>query len=384
MAQKCEKCLLIMVAVAVAINVCTVLIFYQILQTNEAPRFSSKELPLLRPKSRTVLRNENDINPIVNIWLAGIVIDVNIIVDQVMDVIQDLNCQYDVGVHIITKNNSSEENRKLQNKNPNSCGPLIILQEEEEVDIDQNEGNRIDRISELRDYQRNILKNFAQMNENSIIILIDLDLLQIPSADDIWTQIQELQKPSYPHDSICALGTKINVIENPKKKKKEPLPFYYDTYATVFLPDTFSHPLSRRLIPHYYSTEDPNFVRSDDPMHGFTQVHIWNHFKTQGPQSDTGNVQVKSCFGGLTMYRSVKYFEPKCKYKLEGRIVNKLKDLKDVDKEDTSISESIMRYASNKEIRPCEHIVLHDCFAKRSSNFNIALNPKLLTIWKRR
>jgi hypothetical protein len=44
----------------------------------------------------------------------------------------------------------------------------------------------------------------------------------------------------------------------------------------------------------------------------------------------------------------------------------------------------IMRYANNKEGRPCEHVVFHDCLRDVSVGvFDIAVNPMLRSLWAR-
>lgn len=335
-----------------------------------------------------------------NIWLAGIILNIHMIKKQVWDVMMELNCQHGIGIYIITKETSSidEGYRKRDeflksilsdSRVDNSCGPFILHPEDETLFQNQNMNNRINKISTLRDYQRDTLKekfsfdNNMQHKKNGIVILVDLDLLHLPSASDIWDQAQLLlsQHQIYPHDSICALGTRL--MAKKKKKRKRTVPWYYDTYATVFWPDTFAHPLGRRLIPTYYTGEDPKLVRSNDQKRGnFTQAHMWNYFKAKGETTETGNVQVRSCFGGLAMYRSRAFFEPKCRYKVDESIVNQYTrgGGNDIGKSE----KTIMRYASSKEKRPCEHVVFHDCLVENYSGFNIALNPRLETIWIKR
>ncbi len=399
MAKSCGKCLAILSGLAVVTNLIAVVIFHQMIKTKEVDflkSIESQNFAFQRSKSNRG-KHDNSLDG-TDVWLAGIIIDVDTIADQIWNVILELNCRKRIGIHIIAKH-SSEFNHGLVNRSKfqkkdtsESCGPLVI-QQEGNIELlkdklsTQKTTNRIDRISFLRDYQRQILMekypdDEANGMKRGVVILVDLDLLQIPTAKEIWDQVQKLQAPSYPHDSICALGTKVNVKEDPETKKRKPIPFYFDTYATVFLPDTFSHPLSRRLIPHHYPGEDPNFVRSDDPFHGFTQAHMWNYFRKEGAKSVSGNVDVRSCFGGMALYTSQVYFNSKCQYELKEGVQRSVESIQNKDaKRDVK---TIMRYANNKELRPCEHVVLHDCLANRTLGFKIAVNPKLITIWKRR
>lgn len=328
------------------------------------------------------LSNENGLVAFSNtttVWMAGIIFDVLKIQPQIWESIVDINCNHGIGIHIISRENidrGTEKRNKLVS-GFNDCAPFE-LHDENDLNIQANEigTNRIDRISYLRDYQRLMLvqNQFANRWDKGIVILVDLDLLQLPSSALILNQIEQMNDDSYPSDAICAIGSSINLNSAEGKKKRTMIPLYYDTYATVFLPDTFSHPLSRRLIPHFYEGEDPKLVRSNDQLHGnFTQHDMWTYFVEQGLQNDTGNVPVKSCFGGFTMYRSEKYFNDECNYTLS-------KDFIETHKSDQT---SVMRYANNKEERPCEHVVFHDCLKNSKRLFEISLNPKLVTIWRR-
>lgn len=263
-----------------------------------------------------------------------------------------------------------------------SCASIEIISQSEALDkldfpiITEEElsyvTNRIDRISILRDVQRMLLhdkySNNLKKNDSlvsfdtrrarggshddneggnnggsnrGVVILADLDLFELPKVDLLMDQAHQLlmaqqnkgelqlqqkhqksQQPSssYPHDAICASGVTMNLSK--KKKQKS----YYDTFATVFYPDTFSHPLKRRLRSNnYYPNENPNLVRSNHNQNGnFTQRHMYNYIKEEGKKSDTGNVRVTSCFGGLAMYKANVYFQSKCRYRLDRDYVNAL------------------------------------------------------------
>jgi hypothetical protein len=256
-----------------------------------------------------------------------------------------------------------------------------------------------------------------------------LDLFQLPKTSLIIQQAQLLQMTHYQHDAICAVGITMNIGSRTLKGKQhkyknttdnnsarasasisageidmktkiEMEPWYYDTFATVFLPDTFSHPTKRRLVPHLYRGEDPSLVRSNDQRGNFTQGDIYRYFR-QGVTMDTnantstgtgtGTVtRVKSCFGGLAMYRAASYFEQYCEYQLQDNVRDLLdqwnanSNVNSNDNVDIDFSKSIIRYANNKEQRPCEHVVFHDCLMKvTTGTFNIAVNPLLQTFWKR-
>ena len=381
----------ILLSVAICFNVLFILLSYRLLDGEGA---TVSEVLYSQPiKYNEYINNDNvkNVNPptapfdfseshsTTKVWIAGLVLDILLIQPNVWESIVTLNCKYDMGVHIISKANNdmkgikkSEEIMEKLGFSSSSCAPFLIY-----VQIEDDQ-NRIDRISKLRDNQRGLLKQYISKNNDAgkegVIIIVDLDLYKLPSEIFMFQQSQQLLDSSYDHDAICAMGSTMNFRNTRGKRKVRIIPFYYDTYATVFLPDTFSHPLARRLMPRLYRGEDPQLVRSVDQVTGnFTQAHIWQYFVEKGKQTRTGNVPVKSCFGGLAMYRSKDYFTTQCKYRLN-------KDLIQNHKDD---DESIMRYANNKENRPCEHVVFHDCLSANIPTFQIAVNPKLTTLWIR-
>ena len=77
----------------------------------------------------------------------------------------------------------------------------------------------------------------------------------------------------------------------------------------------------------------------------------------------------------MSIYKAKTYFNSNCKYELDRDIIRSV----ELNRNDTK---SLMRYASKKEERPCEHVVFHDCLQKHDDHFDIAINPKLLAYWK--
>ncbi len=384
------------------------------------------------------------------IWLAGMILDFDKIQPRVIQTLLSLNCDHDVGVHMLVPNKKALRKAKddyqqihdsrlkieLGQKDggsgndgeTDSCAPFII-QHQKDTTPNQypnfqlsKKGNRIDRISALRDLQREMLEkvfkshtNYYGYDDDRIVILADLDLYKFPTVETMMAQISQLQDPLYPHDAVCAAGITIHggggrndkLLES-EQTKSQPEFWYYDTFATVFLPDTFAHPLKRRLIKHYYPGEDPKFVRSDDANGNFTQGDIYRYFRDNSDERQsptlggpwTGLTRVKSCFGGMAIYRFNSYFERKCRYQLSAdpdlvQNFNKHIDWIHNHKggvtieseeflQDPELDLFILRYANDKEGRPCEHVVFHDCLRDCSDNqFNIAVNPALRTFWAR-
>lgn len=127
-------------------------------------------------------------------------------------------------------------------------------------------------------------------------------------------------------------------------------------------------------MPHLYPGENSTHVRSDNIQGEVTQGDIMEYFVAEGKKSSSGAVSVKSCFGGLALYRADVYFTKSCQYQLDAAVV-------DLNKDNLT---SIMRYANSVEGRPCEHVVFHDCLKKViEKRVDIALNPELRTMWGR-
>jgi hypothetical protein len=359
--------------------------------------------------------------PRTKIWLAGMILDFDKMQPRVKQTLLSLNCNHNVGIHILLPDEAAvsqarydyqqmkQAHRQFKESSENAqCAPIIIQhQNQQNFDPDlsanlSNVQNRIDRISRLRDLQRLMLETTAYKSnrdhDDSIVIIADLDLYKLPDVEAIMKQISQVQDSSYPHDAICAAGITIHGGGNTHTKKMEgPELWYYDTFATVFLPDTFSHPLKRRLIPRYYPREDPRFVRSNDQFGNFTQGDIYRYFRENGGGAGDPT-RVKSCFGGMAIYRAHAYFERTCRYRLvadEDRIQRFHEEPIQWDRDHAGVMIEdplpdpdsdlyIMRYANNKEGRPCEHVVFHDCLRDVSVGvFDIAVNPMLRSLWAR-
>lgn len=320
----------------------------------------------------------------VNVYLGGMILDASRIQSHVWSVIMTLNCLHNVGVHILTQRGIEEarvarEIIQRENFKGRICAPFLIQGQESVQPQLKTTTNRIDRLSALRDYHRIQLQNLFETRTDSseimkedIVVLMDFDLYRIPAVGDLMTQIRRLQEPkaTYPHDAICAAGA---TMAKTKKVESRQEPWYYDTFATVLLPDTFTHPLQRRLHKNFYKGEDPQRVRSDDRFGNFTQGDLMRHFIEEGKKSSSGVVGVRSCFSGLAIYRATSYFVHRCHYGLPS----------DDDFVPRNDQKSIMRYASEKEERPCEHVVIHDCLLHLDPTFSLAVNPNLITFWRR-
>ena len=302
--------------------------------------------------------------------------------------------------------------------------------------------NRIDRIALLRDYQRELLRALFTKHRPSrkwskddnisifdVVIIVDLDVPRPPDVGLLVNktvhQLQNQNQHQHQHqhqprqkrgqqeqqhdnngnngkynddngpDVVCAAGvTTTSKVHSLTSKEL----WYYDTFSTVLLPDTFVHPLKRRLWNKYRTGEDRNLIRSNDQWNGnFTQADLMRYLQLKSKSNNDGTVAVRSCFGGLAAYRAVTYFSKECRYRLgdglgKGVVIDKIVE----DDEGAEVvigsrsnvtsseeEERLMGYANSKERRPCEHVVFHDCLMRNvhHRNTSIAIDPRLILYW---
>jgi hypothetical protein len=148
------------------------------------------QLELLQ--SNDMIRGANRYQPSddnVKIWIAGIQRDASQIESRPLKTLLELNCLHSVGVHILTRERASTAIRKMTDLkttssiNMEKCAPLIIQDQDSLGDLGklppQIEGNRIDRISALRDIQRGLLRqeymkhigNNRYFNNGGVVII---------------------------------------------------------------------------------------------------------------------------------------------------------------------------------------------------------------------
>jgi hypothetical protein len=73
---------------------------------------------------------------------------------------------------------------------------------------------------------------------------------------------------------------------------------------------------------------------------------------------------VKSCFGGLAIYRAKVWFDAVCHYD---------------DKVDAKTNSHLLKYRSISEERVCEHVVFHDCLEKHHADLQVSIGMNLIT-----
>ena len=133
---------------------------------------------------------------------------------------------------------------------------------------------------------------------------------------------------------------------------------YYDLFATVLLPDTFVLDLGGRSVQ---ARPEENSSLINGPFFSHSDLLEW--FKKEG--GDTANpVPVRSCFGGLALYRASKWLDQNCSYMNPHPEIN-------------------AKYGATwAEGLPCEHVVFHNCLQSVDPKVVVAVKPDLQTVWK--
>ena len=340
--------------------------------------FSNHTISISNRNGLNIVKNEqNEIPPV---CVAGIVRDVSSIQFTMWRSLFEMNCVNQYTVHMVAGGSiesTKEYKKKLWQEwriegeyaaMELTCAPFFIVNESKEY-TDTGTNSRVDKISFLRDNQREMLRKYFEnkLSNTAIVILVDFDLFLLPKTEQLVHIVNQLRNPNYQHDAVCASGV---TIGNFRRKSKSDQ-FYYDTFSTVLLPNTWVHPLSRRLFANFFPGEDPKLVRSNNQFGKFTQADLMRYFVKEGKQSTTGQVSVRSCFGGLTVYKALQYLSGDCHYFLPRDVVIH------------GNASSIMKYASLKDNRPCEHVVMHECLKTSHHRFDIALDPHFVTQWRK-
>jgi hypothetical protein len=268
-----------------------------------------------------------------------------------------------VGSHAVWAQEQFQSRQQPQ-QGLSSCAPFLVESEQDlGLDAQSLSDNRVERIAAIRDAQRQRVRelwysstsnNHKGLLVDGIIVVADLDLFRLPSTAGILEQAASMIKAN-DLDVVCAAGVTM--------ASRQEL-WYYDTYATVLLPDTYVHPLKRRLVPELQAGEDPRLVRSDNQHGSFTQGDLMQYLQRQSLA--TGTTRVRSCFGGLAIYRAMTWLSDSCSYS-------------------TADPSALIRYASRHDGRPCEHVVFHACLQDSPlvRKARVAINPSLLALWQK-
>ena len=325
---------------------------------------------------------------VTNNWLLALAEDDRAIKKRKKDMIK-VSCKYNIGIFVLSKEkiHFEQEDSLLNDKNSNhtsfsECAPIVFKSEGELQVKFPRSMKRVAKLTLLRDLQRNIISNEFHTNkdmnvEKGTIIVADFDMTKWPALSNVYKQVKGLAENVEKYDAICSNGA------GTKQEQK-----YYDTYATVLLPDIFILQNDKRL---FGKSDESKIIVGNDPFHlnerlmrkryhkeiNFTDKERLLEetrqrrialFKNMGASHKNGIEPVRSCFGGMTIYKASSYLEPKCGYHINHDILTKR------DKE------TIMRFSNIKDKRPCEHVVLHECLREQLKDFRIGISRHMVAL----
>jgi hypothetical protein len=222
--------------------------------------------------------------------------------------------------------------------------------------------NRVARIKRVREYQRQMIRDnvsFTQSHvKQSIIAMMDLDMFDYPPISKLIEVTEKYMLNSSTsalatYDAICANG-----VQRSRYKEHFPHRGYYDSFATLLLPNTWPVGEDKRTVPRGL-LKGENVTLSKLSVRG-----LLDYFLKEGSTNSENTynpVPVRSCFGGLTLYRADAWLSLHCRYDLYNK--------------------SVDVYRGKEEHQTCEHVVLHECLREKYNDFRIAVQPDMTTLW---
>jgi len=289
----------------------------------------------------------NDVNH--DVVLAGIIHHGAEISTNSLNFLVEVTCINKIRTHVLGADDmeilAGMYNRLKDKRFPGQlCAPLMVAAQP----IITQEQNRITRIVTAREYQKNsIAEQYVFSNlDKATIILADLDVNELPPRDQVVNNAMKMNsRAGMDVDVLCSAGKMLNPNG------------YYDTFATILLPDTFVYPIGGRPDLKARPEEDPSLIIGEN----FNAEQLMEWFQIKGG-ANADPVPVKSCFGGLAIYRASKWLDQRCSYK----------DLQ---------PEVNAKYANRYDKAPCEHVVLHNCLQAIDPSVVIAVQPDMHTLW---
>lgn len=290
-----------------------------------------------------------------NVIVSGLVRDAKSVSSRALDFITEMSCAHSVNVHVVGGPDIEElrsiYNTKVQEKyNLADCAPLDLVVE----GADLSSTSRINRIEVLREFQRSDIsaKIGSRLNNDSAAVVVtDFDLNDFPSPSKVLKHAREMNNHSSNVDVLCSAGVMGNDFD-----------MYYDTFATVLLPDTFVYPVQDREVKEPWPTEDPAFILNDETFDA-RDLMTWLRNQGQSKDGEMSAVPVRSCFGGMAIYRASKYLDTRCSYSHDKNAIKNAKYRNDADKQ------------------VCEHVLWSNCMKSVDPNFVAAIQPDMTPVY---
>ena len=197
-------------------------------------------------------------------WLLALAEDDRAIKKRQKDMIK-ISCKYNIGIFVLSKEKIQFERKdSLLNDNNSKytsfseCAPIVLTSEGELQIKFPRSMKRVAKLTLLRDLQRNIISNEFHTNkgmdiEKGTIIIADFDMTKWPALSNVYKQVKGLAENVEKYDAICSNGA------GSKQEQK-----YYDTYATILLPDIFILQNDKRL---FGKSDESKIIVGNDLFH---------------------------------------------------------------------------------------------------------------------
>eukprot|EP00040_Diaphanoeca_grandis_P015685 m.80325 g.80325 ORF g.80325 m.80325 type:complete len:419 (-) comp25304_c0_seq2:45-1301(-) len=312
------------------------------------------------------------------IILLGLIKQFRMISVGVMRWLHQISCSdfVHVDVHIMTTKQKAvrlpKGKWKMSNewtqKGADIHKPCNMHLYEDDLPMNETEG-RVSRISKLRDRLRSKVHNiYKQKSTDDLsqiaVVVADLDLVDLANPFFVREAASRVTEQSNAGpDVVCSNGKDTN----PQHLT------YYDTFSTILSPNTFVYPVANRKHQQVFEGEMESQIihaplpgqPTEEILNLFTRDDLTNLFESDSI------TPVRSCFGGLAVYKYSTYFASDCSYGQD-------KDKYNVDE----------RYSNSytpgigEESAACEHVILHECL-RHNHGLTAVVARDLVPLWTR-
>lgn len=287
-----------------------------------------------------------------NVVFAGIIRHGSEISAHSLNFVLEATCVNKIRAHILGSDDMTTlaeiyERQKELMFPGKQCALLKVSSQPSSV---SKEKKRIERMQSVRDFQRKELSEHFYFDglDKATIILADMDVSELPPVDQVVSNaIKMNRREGMNVDVLCSSGKMLDPYG------------YYDIFATILLPDTFVYPVNGRPVMVARPEEDASLIINNN--NNFTAPALLEWFHRKGGAA-ANPVPVKSCFGGLAIYRASKWLDDRCSYRDNDPELN-------------------AKYFNKYDDAPCEHVVFHNCLRSVDPTVVLAVKPDMHTVW---
>lgn len=257
------------------------------------------------PSSTTLELFGSDVLGNYNLVICGLVRNSKKTILKNLDVLEEISSHFSKRHFILIENDSIDGTQKLLKKWANGRDYVNLISKKMDSEIESTNfphpGKKMDySLSRKRFEKMAVLRNIYMHNLpeytkalNTWVMVVDLDLKSIPLEDTLVVLNSLIHKQ---WDAVCANGLFTNPYGYVKRKDNGKMARPYDTLATRFLEDDLDKNFT---ILDQIQTLD---IRKEWNNH---QQKVWN---VMMKNKDVEEIPVKSCFGGLAIYKGNKFF----------------------------------------------------------------------------